>query len=125
MSFSGWIWVIACSAIVVVANVLLRLGIAASGVNLFANGLAGLPRDILGLAMQPMFCTAVFCYGLSMMMWVKLASEPLSVAYPVLASLTFVAISLAAVFVFKEAITIQKGLGIAVTLLGLTLISTS
>ncbi len=125
MSVSGWIWVVICSVVVVLANVLLRLGIAASGVKLLENGLAGLPKDILALLMQPMFFLAVMFYGISMLMWVKLASEPLSVAYPVLASLTFVAISLAAIIIFNEAMTVQKGIGIAITLAGLTLISTS
>src|SRR5674536_99897 len=66
MSPRGVILVVLCACIVVIANLLLRMGLDRSGVVPFARGVAGLPGDVVQMLMQPVFCIALVCYGLSM-----------------------------------------------------------
>lgn len=124
MNISGWIWVTFCAISVVIANVLLRVGIDRSKVVLFQEGLPQLPKQVLTLMLEPIFVFAVFLYGVSMLLWFRLiATQPLSIAYPVLATLSFVAITLAGVFLFGEGMNIQKVAGLTVTLFGLIIIA--
>ena len=124
MNISGWIWVTFCAISVVIANVLLRVGIDRSKVVLFQEGLPQLPKQVLTLMLEPIFVFAVFLYGVSMLLWFRLiATQPLSNAYPVLATLSFVAITLAGVFLFGEGMNIQKVAGLTVTLFGLIIIA--
>ena len=57
-------------------------------------------------------------------MWFRVvATEPLSVAYPVLVSCTFTLVTAGAVIVFSEPLTLRQMLGLAVILAGIALIS--
>jgi multidrug transporter EmrE-like cation transporter len=124
MNVAGWIWVSVCAFSIVIANVLLRVGIDRSQVVLFQDGFQALPKQIFTLMTQPIFVFAVFLYGISMLLWFRLiATQPLSIAYPVLATLSFLAITLAGVYLFGESMNLLKGIGLTVTLAGLLIIS--
>jgi len=126
MSVAGWGWLIFCSASVVAANILLRYGIDRAHVTLFAEGLLALPGQILRLLLEPAFFASLFFYGLAMLSWFRLvATEQLSVAYPVLSAFTFVSITVLAVLLFHEPFGLRKGMGLAAILLGLYLMSSS
>jgi multidrug transporter EmrE-like cation transporter len=125
MSPLGWSWLIFCSLAVVIANVLLRIGIDRSGVSLFSGGVYGLPLELINLVGQPLFLVALAFYGVAMLSWFRLVStEPLSVAYPVLAALTFVAITVVATFLFAEPFSARKAAGLIAIVIGLYLVST-
>lgn len=126
MKAAIWAWLLGCSAAVVLANVVLRIAIDRAGVKLFADGLAGVPAEVWTLLKSPLFLLAIILYGVAMLIWFRLvAIAPLSVAYPALACLTFVAISLAGIFLFAEPVHLLRLCGLLVMLVGLTLMSLS
>ena len=111
MSPLGRSWLIFCSLAVMIANVLLR-GIDRSGVSLFSGGFYGLPRELIKLVGQSPFLISLAFYGAAMLLWFRLVStEPLSVAYPVLSALTFVAVTAVGTFVFTEPFSVRKAGG--------------
>ena len=54
-----------------------------------------------------------------------IAYEPLSTAYPVMVGLIFVMVSIGAVFIFSEPVSIRKVIGLAVILAGIAIASTT
>jgi multidrug transporter EmrE-like cation transporter len=63
-------------------------------------------------------------YFLAALIWFRVvATEPLSVAYPILVSLTFSLVTAAAVFILSEPISARKVLGLIVILTGILIIS--
>jgi len=109
MSPLGRSWLIFCSLAVVIANVILR-GIDRSGVSF--DGFYGLPRELIKLVGQSPFLTSLAFYGAAMLLWFRLVStEPLSVAYPVLSALMFVAVTAVGTFVFNEPFSVRKAGG--------------
>jgi multidrug transporter EmrE-like cation transporter len=126
MSPIGWSWLLFCTFSVVLGNVLLRVSVDHSGVTLFSGGIYGLPTELLALFKQPLFIVAVAFYGASMLSWLRvLSTEPLSVAYPVLAALTFVLVTVAGVTLFAEPLGARKIGGLIAIVMGLYLISST
>lgn len=122
MSRAGLLLLTSCSAAVLLANVILRWAMDRTQVKLFSGGLAGLPQDLLSLLREPLFLIALCSYGAAMLIWFRvIATEPLSISYPALAAMTFVAVSLAGVVVFGEPLPLLRGLGLACIVLGITL----
>jgi undecaprenyl phosphate-alpha-L-ara4N flippase subunit ArnE len=122
MSPGGLVLVATVAATTVAANLLLRAGIARAGG--FAAGLGDLPAALARLAAQPAFDAGFLFYGLASLLWFKVvASEPLSTAYPLLVSLTFVCVTLGAAVLFDEAVTARQVVGLAVILVGITIAS--
>jgi multidrug transporter EmrE-like cation transporter len=118
----GLLLLVACSGVVLLANVALRWAMDNTGVKLFSGGLLGVPREVFQLVREPAFVLAVACYGLAMLMWFRLiATEPLSISYPALAAVTFVAVSLAGVVVFHEPMNYLRGLGLFFIIIGVIL----
>jgi len=114
MSARGIILVVLCAGIVVLANLALRVGLDRSGVVPFARGIVGLPGDVLTMLLEPVFCLAVVLYGFSMLLWLRLvATEPLSLAYPMLAAVTFVSLSVVSIFLLAEPMGLCKAAGLA------------
>jgi multidrug transporter EmrE-like cation transporter len=69
------------------------------------------------IALQPYIVAGVFCYGLSLVVWLMgLSRIPVSVAYPLL-SLGYVINAVAAWYLFGEALTPARiaGIGLIVT----------
>jgi multidrug transporter EmrE-like cation transporter len=122
MSKTGLLLLVSCSFVVLAANVALRWAMDRSHVRLFSSGLAGLPQEVLSLVREPLFLAALCSYGLAMLIWFRLvATEPLSVSYPALVSISFVAVTLAGVFVFGEPLHLLRGVGLVCIILGVTL----
>lgn len=114
---------VASALLTVAANLLLRAGVEGAGV---APGLADLPATLWRLARQPLFDLGFLLYGLAALLWFRvIASEPLSTAYPLLVSLTFVLVTLGAVVFYREPVSLAKMAGLAVILVGILIVSRS
>jgi undecaprenyl phosphate-alpha-L-ara4N flippase subunit ArnE len=86
--------------------------------------MTGLPMDVIRLLLQPVFIVAVALYGFSMLLWLRVvATEPLSVAYPTLAAVTFIMLSVVSVVFLHEPMTVKKAIGLTAILIGLILVA--
>lgn len=124
MSSWGFVLVLVAAAMTMGANLMLRAGIDAAGG--FSPGTATeLVLGLLRLFFQPLFAIGFVTYFLAAVVWFRVvATEPLSVAYPILVSLTFTLVTAGAVIVFQEPISLRKVLGLAVILAGIVILST-
>lgn len=124
MSFLGWCLVLMSAGLAVMANLLMRAGVDRAGG--FGGDLASIHWSLWGLVCQPRFDLGLALYVLASLVWFKvLSSEPLSVAYPVMTSITFLLVSVGGVVLFREALNAYKIVGVLVILLGIVLISRS
>ncbi|MGN6818064.1 MAG: hypothetical protein ACTHJR_05280 [Sphingomonas sp.] len=124
MSLVGMLVVVLTALLVVVGNVMLRAGLKLSGVVPFAHGITGLPMDVIRLLLQPVFIIAVILYGFSMLLWLRVvATEQLNVAYPTLAAVTFLTLSVVSVIFLHEPMTVKKAIGLIAILVGLILVA--
>ena len=122
MSARGLVFVFLSALLTVAANLMLRAGIDRAGG--FSAPWQSLSADIARLAAQPLFDGDVLLYALASLVWFHVIStEPLSVAYPLLVSLTFVFVMLGAILIFEESLTAPKFVGILIILLGITILS--
>ena len=77
----------------------------------------------LRLATEPHIVGALFCYALSVVIWIlALSRVQVSIAYPLL-SMGYVVNAVAAWWLFNEAFNPAKVLGIGVIILGVIIIS--
>ncbi|GAB4530974.1 MAG: hypothetical protein Kow0063_09640 [Anaerolineae bacterium] len=121
MTVTGWLLVLMSAGLQVAGTLLLRAGVDRAGG--FAESLAGVPQGLLRLAGQPTFDIGFVLYGLAALVWFRvLSTQPLSLAYPLLVSLTFLFVTLGAVTLFQESITVRKLVGLAIILVGIFLI---
>ena len=75
------------------------------------------------LATQPPIVAGLFCYAISVVVWIlALSRVPVSVAYPML-SIGYVVNALAAWWLFGEALTAAKFGGIGFIIVGVVLVS--
>ena len=117
MTARGLALVLISALLTVAANLLMRSGIDRAGG--FPGRLAELPPALLRLVNQPHFDIGFVLYGVAALVWFRVvASEPLSTAYPLLVSLTFIMVSLGAVYLFHEPMTWRKVIGLGVILVG-------
>ena len=101
------------------ANLMLRAGIDAAG-GFVLGGAVAILQALLKLFMQPLFSIGFVTYFLASVVWFRVvATEPLSLAYPVLVSLTFTLVTAGAVLIFSEPISLRKVVGLAVILIGI------
>ena len=120
MSVLGLGLVLLSAALQVGGTLLLRGGVDRAGG--FVTSFADLPQGLLRLAGQPMFVFGFFLYGAAALVWFQvLSTQPLSVAYPLLVSLTFVFVTLGAITMFHEVLTARKLVGLVVILTGIYL----
>jgi len=124
MSNWGFVFVLVAAALTMGANLMLRAGIDAAGG--FSPGTATeLIFGLLRLMLQPLFAVGFVTYFLAAVVWFRVvATEPLSIAYPILVSLTFAFVTAGAVIFFHEPISLRKVLGLAVILAGIAILST-
>lgn len=95
----------------IVGQVFLKKGVLASHLSLNLN-------TILSTIFSPLTFIGFLFYGISSIIWLFVLQKfPLSVAYPAL-SLTYIAIVLISVFIFKEPLTTSKVAGIVLIMLG-------
>ena len=105
-----------------IAQLLLKAGAGAVGP---IAGWGALQRAAPTLALHPAVLGGLACYALSVVVWiVALSRVDVSVAYPML-SVGYVLNALLAMWLFGEAVSAQRWLGIAVILIGVTLVARS
>lgn len=123
MSRSGFILVLLTAAMTMGANLLLRAGIDTAG-GFGPGGAFEALIAVLKLFLQPLFTIGFVLYFLASVVWFRVvATEPLSVAYPILVSLTFTMVTAGAVLFFHESVSMQKVVGLATILAGIAIIS--
>ena len=123
MSSTGFVLVLVTAAMTMAANLMLRAGIDAAG-GFAPGGAFDLLSAVLKLFLQPLFTIGFALYFIASVVWFRVvATEPLSVAYPILVSLTFTLVSAGAVLFFKESVSLQKVVGLAAILAGIAIIS--
>ena len=123
MSITGVILVLVTACLTMAANLMMRGGIDSGGgfapQSIFAVAIA-----FLRLLGQPLFVAGFVLYFFASLIWLRVvASEPLSVAYPVLVSLTFTLVTAGAVLFFHEPLSLRKVVGLAVILGGILVVS--
>lgn len=122
MSSRGLAFVIVSALLTVAANLMLRAGIDKAGG--FSAHLQSFFRATIKLIAQPLFDAGVFLYAIAILLWFNVIStEPLSVAYPLLVSLTFIFVTLGAVVLFGETLSMMRFIGIIIILIGITILS--
>jgi multidrug transporter EmrE-like cation transporter len=105
------------------ANLRLRADIDAAG-GFAAGSVAGAVQSLVRLFLEPRFSAGFLLYFLASVVWFRVvATEPLSVAYPVLVSCTFTLVTAGAVMFFGEPLTRRQVVGLAVILAGIVLVS--
>lgn len=83
-------------------------------------------RDLLRLAVEPIFLLGVLFYGLSSLLWFAVISmEELNRSYPLLVSISFIFVTLGATLFFQESLSMQKLIGIFLLLVGILLVATA
>lgn len=123
MTGVGYVLVLLTAAVTMAANLLLRAGIDAAG-GFAPQGAASVAMAVVRLFLQPLFAVGFVAYFVASVIWFRVvATEPLSVAYPILVSLTFSLVTAGAVAFFHESLSWQKVLGLATILAGIIIIS--
>ena len=83
------------------------------------------PDTLLKMATQSYFVLGIACYGISVFVWILgLSRVPVSIAYPLL-SVGYVVNAIAAYYLFGEAVTLTRWLGIGFIVVGVTLVARS
>jgi len=123
MSATGLVLVLVTAVLTMAANLLLRVGIVAAGGFSF-GGLAETVRGLVALFMEPRFLLGFVLYFAAAVVWFRVvATERLSVAYPLLVSCTFTLVTAGAAVALGESLTRRQVLGLVVILAGIALIS--
>jgi undecaprenyl phosphate-alpha-L-ara4N flippase subunit ArnE len=123
MSKTGFVLVLFTACLTMAANLMLRAGINAAG-GFTVGSFSQILRGLVALFMQPLFALGFVIYFLASVVWFRVvATEALSVAYPILVSLTFVLVTAGAVFLFSEPLSVRKAVGLAVIAAGIAIVS--
>jgi drug/metabolite transporter (DMT)-like permease len=106
-----------------IANMLLRAGILRFG-GFSPSSVADVIWQFLGLLLQPLFFSGFVLYFVAALVWFRtIAIAPISVTYPLMVSLTFIAVTAGAFLLWGEPLSLRKLIGLAVILLGIVLVS--
>lgn len=104
------------------ANLLLRVGVRKAAMLHMAR--PTIFSQLWEVAKQPSFIVGIIFYVMASVVWLKIIStEPLSLAYPVLISITFLLVTGGAMLFFSEPVTGLKLSGIFVIIFGIYLLS--
>jgi multidrug transporter EmrE-like cation transporter len=123
MSTSGFWFVLLTALLTMGANLLLRSGVDAAG-GFAPNDPVAILQGLVKLFLQPRFTIGFFIYFVASVVWFRvIATEPLSIAYPILVSLTFTLVTAGAVIFFQEPVSLRKILGLGTILAGIILVS--
>jgi multidrug transporter EmrE-like cation transporter len=105
------------------AQLLLKAGTNELGVITLTRD--GWPDTLLRMATQGHFVLGAACYALSLFVWILgLSRVPVSVAYPLL-SVGYIINAIAAHYLFGEAVTVTRWLGIGFIVVGVFLVARS
>ena len=120
ISVQGLILIIIAAGLMSAGSLGLRGAIDAVGG--FGDNIATIHKDIFALMLNPIFIVGVILYGSGTLLWMRvIATEPLSIGYPIMMSVAFIGITLGAAFFFKEAITAPKLIGMAIIVVGVVI----
>ena len=123
LSVESIIGILAAALTTAVSNLLIRAGIERHG-GFKPSGLVDLAWQFFELMLQPLFAIGFLLYFVAALIWFRtIATAPLTVSYPLLVSLTFVAVTLGAVSIWGEPLTASKLIGIGLIIAGITLVS--
>jgi multidrug transporter EmrE-like cation transporter len=123
MSTTGFILLMLTAVMTMGANLMVRAGIDSAG-GFTLDGPMQIVRGVVNLFSQPLFIIGFIAYFLASLVWFRVvATEQLSVAYPLLVSLTFTFVTAGAVIIFHEPLTLRKVVGLAVILGGIAILS--
>lgn len=123
LSAESIIGILAAALLTGVSNLLIRAGIERHG-GFKPSGLIDLAWQFFELMLQPLFATGFLLYFVAALIWFRtIATAPLTVSYPLLVSLTFITVTLGAVFIWSEPLTASKLVGLGLIIAGITLVS--
>lgn len=123
MSPTGFVLVFIAAALTMGANLMIRSGIDAAG-GFAAGSVTEVAIAVFRLFLQPVFTIGFVTYFLASVVWFRVvATEQLSLAYPILVSMTFCMVTAGAVVLFHEPVTWRKIAGLVVILAGILLVS--
>jgi multidrug transporter EmrE-like cation transporter len=118
LSLSGFCLLLLTAAFMSVANLLIKNGITQAGSSRSSWS------TLLTLLRQPSFVSGFLLTGLAALMWIRiLATQKLSTCYPLFVSLTYMLITLGAVYFLHEKISTQKLVGLVVIIAGITAVA--
>lgn len=124
MSRLGLVLLVISAGMTTAANLLLRAGIDRAG-GFKPESAIAVVYGFIRLLLEPLFSAGFILYFLAALVWFRVVGyEPLSTAYPVLVGFVFVMVSLGAVVVFREPISVRKVIGLLVILAGIAIAST-
>ena len=123
LSSFGFLLIFLTAFLSAIANLVLRKGIEAAG-GFTTGGFVTTIKNFIILLSNPLFFLGFLLYLGAMLSWVKiLASEPVSMAYPILVSLSFILVTIGTALFLREPIFIRSLLGIISIIVGIVLIS--
>jgi multidrug transporter EmrE-like cation transporter len=123
MSANGIVLVVVTAVLTMAANLMLRVGIDAGG-GFSPPGAFQALYTLAGLFLQPVFLLGFVAYVMATVVWFRvIATEPLSLAYPIGIGLTFALVTAGAAFLFHEPLSIRKAVGLAIIVLGIIITS--
>lgn len=118
MTLGGFLLLLSAAVCMAVANVLMKTGIARAG------GFDASLNALLRLAGQPLFVLGFLLSGVAALMWFRiLATQKLSTCYPLFVSLTYALITLGAFYFLQERVSVQKIVGLAIIIAGITTVA--
>jgi multidrug transporter EmrE-like cation transporter len=125
MSRPGLLFLVISAGMTTLANLLLRAGIDQAG-GFKPDGPVAVVYGFGRLLLEPLFAVGFILYFLAALVWFRVVGyEPLSTAYPVMVGFVFVMVSLGAIIVFREPVSVRKAIGLAVILVGIAIASTT
>lgn len=113
--------------LIIIAAILMSAGSlglkgAITSVGGFGSNVGTLYKDIFALLLNPIFLGGLLLYGSGTLLWMRvIATEPLSVGYPILLSIAFIAVTLGAVVFFRESVSAVKLFGMVVIVIGVVI----
>jgi len=123
MSLAAFAFLITGVLLNAAAQLLLKAGTNAIGVITLTR--ENWTETLGRMATEGHFITGVIFYGVSLIVWILgLSRVPVSIAYPML-SLGYVINAIAAHYLFGEAVTVARWLGIGFIILGVWLVARS
>jgi len=118
VTLAGFLLLLVTAACMAVANLLMKNGIARAG------GFVPWSPSLFGLLRQPAFLSGFLLTGIAAVMWFRiLATQKLSVCYPLFVSLTYSLITVGAFYFLHEKISTQKLLGLVIIVAGITTVA--
>jgi multidrug transporter EmrE-like cation transporter len=118
LSLTGFLLLLLTAVFGAVANLLVKKGISSAG------GFTPSLSALLHLLRQPTLVGGLLLTGIAGLLWLRiLATQKLSTCYPLFVSLTYSLITLGSFYFLHEKISIQKLVGLAVIVIGITTIA--